>query len=150
VQLNSLIHWQIGQDITAATGSHQPLQEGVNAHFKGGVVIAHHQHFKGEVLADFFHKGKTVSRGNPALEGQLIGAHKQRTVGAGLGKGELQLDDVDAKFRHDFQLFPVVLEGRVAAHHMGHDQQVFVLPALAKVLLEAVTFQDHIPSLCWR
>ena len=144
IQFTRFLDRQVRQDEAERPGLGEAAHENLVAHFESRVVVAHHQHAEREMRAHAGHELEALLHGRAVRQRLLVGFHEQRTVGRGLGERELQFDQVHAELGHDLQLAPVVLEARVAAHHVRHHQQFLRAAARREVFTQAHT----VPPCC--
>ena len=125
---------QVRDDKPFDSGLFRFCKEGCFPVFEDDVVVGHkqkrdgvggrHLRAEGQAVGDLCAVGQTV----------LVGLEDHRAVGHGFGEGQLHLDAVHAVFNHLPDYLPVDLEGGIAEHDMGHQQDILFLQTFFKLL----------------
>jgi hypothetical protein len=124
--LFSLLRRQIGDNRSPYPNLRHGTGKGIDAVFEENIVVGHEEKRDVEGFGHPGGKIDAVPDGYSSREGVLVGLEYHRTVGHWLGKGDLQLHQIDACLDH----FPYNLEGgfqrRIADHDVGHQQDFFI------------------------
>ena len=119
-----LLGRQVGNDGAAQATLGHGRGEAIHAVLKKDVVIAHEEERDVEGPRALSGKIETFLHGGARGQGLLIGVQDHRTVGNGLGKGDLQLHQINPRGHHGFNDLKRVFEGGISDDDVGHEQDL--------------------------
>src|SRR5215510_935670 len=134
-EVTGLLGWEVGHDEATPAMLRQAGAEGLMPHLQYAVVVTHHQNLEVKCASSTLHKLEIALPMHASCQGLLICPYKHRPIGDGFAEGELELDDVHLSALHSVEHSHIGVQRGIPHHDMGHQQQFFMLQALAQISL---------------